>query len=125
MIDLVAERGRLLAFAEGSRHPDGGFAWLRDDGSPDLERPRELWITTRMTYVFALAGRDDLAAHGLDALRGGVRKTHMVDGRLRHSLLLEIYTDCGVGTEIVLNELTTEAQRHREGHRGEQRGGQK
>jgi len=39
----------------------------------------------------------------LESLRGGVRKTHMIDGRLRHSLLLEIYTDCGVGTEIVLS----------------------
>jgi acetylglutamate kinase len=38
----------------------------------------------------------------LDSLRAGVRKTHMIDGRLRHSLLLEIYTDSGVGTEIVL-----------------------
>lgn len=39
----------------------------------------------------------------LEALRGGVKKTHMIDGRLRHSLLLEIYTDRGVGTEITLN----------------------
>jgi acetylglutamate kinase len=39
----------------------------------------------------------------LDSLRAGVRKTHMIDGRLRHSLLLEIYTDRGVGTEIILN----------------------
>jgi acetylglutamate kinase len=38
----------------------------------------------------------------LDSLRAGVRKTHVIDGRLRHSLLLEIYTDRGVGTEIVL-----------------------
>jgi acetylglutamate kinase len=38
----------------------------------------------------------------LEGLRGGVRKTHIIDGRLRHSLLLEIYTDRGVGTEIVL-----------------------
>jgi acetylglutamate kinase len=37
----------------------------------------------------------------LEALTGGVRKTHIIDGRLRHSLLLEIYTDQGVGTEIV------------------------
>jgi len=35
-----------------------------------------------------------------DSLRAGVKKTHIVDGRLRHSLLLEIYTDRGVGTEI-------------------------
>jgi acetylglutamate kinase len=38
----------------------------------------------------------------LDSLRAGVRKTHMIDGRLKHSLLLEIYTEHGVGTEIVL-----------------------
>ncbi len=38
----------------------------------------------------------------LESLRAGVGKTHMIDGRLKHSLLLEIYTDKGVGTEIVL-----------------------
>lgn len=37
-----------------------------------------------------------------DALRAGVKKTHIIDGRLRHSLLLEIYTDRGIGTELVL-----------------------
>ncbi len=37
-----------------------------------------------------------------DSLRAGVKKTHVIDGRLRHSLLLEIYTDRGVGTEIAL-----------------------
>jgi acetylglutamate kinase len=37
-----------------------------------------------------------------DSLRAGVKKTHIIDGRLRHSLLLEIYTDRGVGTEISL-----------------------
>ena len=38
----------------------------------------------------------------LESLRRGVRKTHMIDGRLKHSLLLEIYTHRGVGTEITL-----------------------
>jgi acetylglutamate kinase len=37
----------------------------------------------------------------LEALKGGVRKAHIVSGRVPHSLLLEIYTDRGVGTEIV------------------------
>jgi acetylglutamate kinase len=37
----------------------------------------------------------------LDTLDKGVRKVHIVDGRIRHSLLLEIYTNTGVGTEIV------------------------
>jgi mannose/cellobiose epimerase-like protein (N-acyl-D-glucosamine 2-epimerase family) len=73
MIDLEAERDRLLAFARGSRHPDGGFAWLRNDGTPDLDRPRELWITARMTHVFAQAGDGELTAWGLSALRGDFR----------------------------------------------------
>lgn len=38
----------------------------------------------------------------LNALTGGVRKTHIIDGRVPHSLLLEIFTKKGVGTEIVL-----------------------
>ncbi len=37
----------------------------------------------------------------LDALNAGVRKVHFVDGRLPHSLLLEIFTTEGIGTEIV------------------------
>ncbi|MDB5300138.1 MAG: Acetylglutamate kinase [Phycisphaerales bacterium] len=36
------------------------------------------------------------------ALRGGVTKTHIIDGRIPHSLMLEIYTEAGIGTEIVL-----------------------
>lgn len=40
----------------------------------------------------------------LDSLSAGVRKTHIIDGRLQHSLLLEIFTDRGVGTEIVLGQ---------------------
>ena len=38
----------------------------------------------------------------LKALRGGVRKAHIVDGRLKHAILLEMFTDSGIGTEIVL-----------------------
>jgi acetylglutamate kinase len=38
----------------------------------------------------------------LDSLRAGVKKTHIIDGRLRHSLLLEIFTHRGVGTVIEL-----------------------
>ena len=38
---------------------------------------------------------------GLEALRAGVRKVHMIDGRMPHSLLLEIFTDEGVGTQII------------------------
>lgn len=37
----------------------------------------------------------------LHSLRGGVRKSHMVDANLSHALLLEIFTDEGIGTEII------------------------
>ena len=36
------------------------------------------------------------------ALDGGVKKAHIIDGRFPHSLLLEIYSDQGVGTQILL-----------------------
>jgi acetylglutamate kinase len=36
------------------------------------------------------------------ALQGGVAKAHIIDGRIPHSLLLEIYTEAGIGTEITL-----------------------
>jgi acetylglutamate kinase len=36
----------------------------------------------------------------LDAVDGGVEKVHIVDGRRKHALLLEIFTDQGIGTEI-------------------------
>jgi mannose/cellobiose epimerase-like protein (N-acyl-D-glucosamine 2-epimerase family) len=72
---LDGEAARLIDFARGSRVP-GGFAWLDDRGAPDPGRPLFLWITARMTHVFALGellghpGCGALADHGLAALRG-------------------------------------------------------
>lgn len=37
-----------------------------------------------------------------DTLHQGVKKVHMVDGRILHSLLVEIYTDSGIGTQFIL-----------------------
>ena len=37
----------------------------------------------------------------IEALKGGVAKVHIIDGRKEHALLLEIFTDEGVGTEII------------------------
>ncbi len=36
----------------------------------------------------------------LEALAGGVKKVHVIDGRVKHAMLLEIFTDRGLGTEI-------------------------
>lgn len=41
----------------------------------------------------------------LDALKAGVYKTHIVDGRVQHALLLEIFTEDGIGTQIVEKKL--------------------
>ena len=38
----------------------------------------------------------------LRAIKAGVRKAHIIDGRILHSLLLEIFTARGIGTEIVV-----------------------
>jgi len=37
----------------------------------------------------------------ITALDAGVKKAHIIDGRIQHSLLLEIYTDKGIGTQII------------------------
>ncbi|MBA2573445.1 MAG: AGE family epimerase/isomerase [Nocardioidaceae bacterium] len=72
---LEAEGDRLLEFSRAARHPAGGFAWLDVAGRPQLDRPVELWITCRMTHVFALGhlmgrpGCGSLADHGVHALQ--------------------------------------------------------
>ena len=72
--ELAAETDRLLDFARGARVA-GGFGWLDAAGRPDPARPRPLYVTCRMTYVFALGhllgrpGGGPLADHGLAALR--------------------------------------------------------
>jgi len=37
----------------------------------------------------------------LEAMKGGVKKSHIIDGRKEHALLLEVFTNEGIGTEIV------------------------
>ena len=75
--------------------------WLRDVDDPDTL----VGEATADEVVLALdevAGgmRPKLAAC-VDAITGGVRYAHIVDGRVPHSLLLELFTDAGVGTRIV------------------------
>ena len=47
----------------------------------------------------------------LTALDAGVKKAHIIDGRIAHSLLLEIYTDKGIGTQIVKKQETGAKER--------------
>lgn len=38
----------------------------------------------------------------LEAVDGGVAKAHIIDGRIEHAILLELFTSEGVGTQITL-----------------------
>ena len=74
----------------------------------DLSDNETLIPTIRMREVDELV-KDGCIAGGMlpkveacmTALMGGVYKTHIIDGRIPHSLLLEVFTEGGVGTEIV------------------------
>ncbi len=39
----------------------------------------------------------------LSALRNGVKKTHIINGRISHAVLLELFTDSGIGTQVFVN----------------------
>ncbi|WP_078082857.1 acetylglutamate kinase [Microbulbifer mangrovi] len=49
-------------------------------------------------------------ACALDAVKAGVTSAHIIDGRVPHAVLLEIFTDTGVGTLITNSNLQTEQQ---------------
>jgi acetylglutamate kinase len=74
--------------------------WLRDPDDPrslvSQADPREV-----SDALHAVTGgmRPKLAAC-LQAIEGGVHAAHIVDGRVEHSLLLELFTDAGQGTKI-------------------------
>ena len=74
----------------------------------DLSDTSSLMPTIRMREIDPLI-EEGLIAGGMlpkveactTALMGGVYKTHIIDGRIPHSLLLEVFTEGGIGTEIV------------------------
>ena len=76
---------------------------LRDPGDPE-----SLIATLRLSEIEYLVETEVISggmlpkvSSGVEALKAGVKKVHMIDGRMQHSLLLEIFTDSGVGTELV------------------------
>jgi acetylglutamate kinase len=47
------------------------------------------------------AGMRPKATSAVDALRAGVGKAHILDGRIEHALLVEVFTDEGIGTQVL------------------------
>jgi len=88
---LRAEKLMLLTDVDGIHDADGNVI-----STLDIERATQL-----IRDGVISAGMIPKVECCIEALRGGARKTHIIDGRVRHSVLLEIFTREGVGTEVV------------------------
>jgi acetylglutamate kinase len=91
---------------------EGLYADWPAGGAPDGDRPRPAQVISELTAAGLERLLPSLSAgmipkmHAcLAAVRGGVPRAHVLDGRLPHALLLEIFTDSGIGTMIVPDEV--------------------
>ncbi len=87
---LQAEKLILLTDIEGVRDKKGELI-----STIDHDRVADLIADGTLS-----GGMIPKATCCVDAIRAGVTKTHIVDGRMEHACLLEIFTDEGIGTEI-------------------------
>ncbi len=88
---LGARKLLLMTDVDGVRGPDG-------EVMATLERGRAAELIEQNVIGGGMIPKLRCA---IEALGAGVRKVHIVDGRVQHALLLEIFTDLGVGTEVV------------------------
>ena len=131
LIDALAEAGCIPVIAPISRDAAGGKLNVNADsvaGHVAASLKAEKLVLVSDTHGIRRSEHvDDLASHltkaqieqlvadgvitagmlpkveaSFTALEAGVTKAHIIDGRIRHSLLLEVYTEEGIGTEIVL-----------------------
>lgn len=74
----------------------------------DRNNKESLISTVKVTEISSLIDRDILQGGMIpkveccvEAIKGGVNSTHILDGRVPHSILLEVFTDKGIGTMVV------------------------
>ncbi len=91
---LSAEKFMLLTDVEGVLGKDGKLISM-------LKRKEIRKLIQQKTVTGGMIPKVNCC---IDALKGGVRETHIVDGRVPHAILLEIFTDSGIGTEIIGDE---------------------
>ena len=89
---LRAEKLILLTDVEGVKGPDGALI-----SSLSTEEAHEL--IAGGTIAGGMIPKIECC---VEALRAGVRQAHVIDGRVKHALLLEVLTDQGVGTQVLL-----------------------
>jgi len=78
-----------------------GILTDRDDPDSRVSSLGEAEIQKMVANGAITAGMMPKVDACITALNGGVKKAHIIDGRIQHSLLLEIYTDKGIGTQII------------------------
>ena len=132
LLDAVLAGGIVPVIAPIARDPAGGKLNINADSVAGhvaaTLRAEKLVLVSDTHGIRTSESPDDLATHltrveinqlieqgiitagmlpkveaSLTALDGGVSKAHIIDGRIPHALLLEVYTKEGVGTEIVLS----------------------
>ncbi len=74
--------------------------WLADVGDPDSLIAQASTERVRDALSGLHGGMRPKLAACLEAIGGGVGSTHIIDGRVPHSLLLELFTDAGIGTKV-------------------------
>jgi acetylglutamate kinase len=74
--------------------------WLRDPAEPGSLVSETTAAEVEAALAHVQGGMRPKLAACLDAIHGGVSYAHIVDGRVPHSLLLELFTDAGQGTKI-------------------------
>src|SRR5262249_1747666 len=74
--------------------------WLRDPSDPSSGVSEAYADAVQPSLASVDGGRRPQRQACLDAIHGGVTFAHIVDGRIAHSLLLELFTNAGIGTKI-------------------------
>jgi acetylglutamate kinase len=74
--------------------------WLSDPGDPGSLISRTTVGELDAAVASVGGGMRPKLAACVEAIRGGVQSSHIVDGRRPHSLLLELFTDAGIGTMV-------------------------
>jgi acetylglutamate kinase len=74
--------------------------WLRDPADPDSLIAHATDEQVREALPRLGGGMRPKLGACLEAIHAGVNAAHILDGRIAHSLLLELFTDAGVGTKI-------------------------
>jgi acetylglutamate kinase len=74
--------------------------WLRDPSDPDSVISEVGADEVEAVLATIDGGMRPKLAACVDAIHGGVSHAHIVDGRVPHSLLLELFTDAGIGTKV-------------------------